>query len=82
MKIVRLLKYYGTEPQSCSAANRHYSSKQRNNDPEGDSEIRGASSVTKVGTITSLSTGQMTSAQSHEDRARLKVVGQSCSAEV
>lgn len=69
MKTIRLLGYYGTESQSCSAANRHNSSKQRKNDPEGDTEIRAASSVRKTRTITSLLTGLMTSAQSHEDRA-------------
>lgn len=65
MKIISLLGYYGTEPQSCSSANKQNSSKQRNN-LEGDSEVRAASLGRKARTITSLSLGQIISVQSHE----------------
>lgn len=68
----RLHGLYGTEIQSCSAEYRHCSSKQRKNGPDGNSEIKAASSLCKARTITSLSIDQMTSAQKMRTEANPK----------
>lgn len=65
MKVDRLLAFYRTGPQSCSAINVHYSARPGKNYPKGNSENRAAFLVSEWATSTSLSRRQMTSTQSH-----------------